>query len=140
MDDSAVELEDWSVDSGMDSGNSKDETPERKSDELTGVVAKSTENYDDEPDETLAERLIGLTEMFPEPVRKAVSKLTYNSYRGVKGLYAFSCAATWLFFSSSIILFAPVMVEVERAQMEQMQRSQQKQVLLGPGSAMPMPR
>lgn len=34
MDDSAVELEDWSVDSGMDSGNSKDETPERKSDEV----------------------------------------------------------------------------------------------------------
>lgn len=33
MDDSAVEL-DWSIDSGMDSGNSKDETPERKTEEV----------------------------------------------------------------------------------------------------------
>lgn len=34
-----------------------------------------------------------------------------------------------------MILFAPIIFETERAQMEEMQKSQQKQVLLGPGSA-----
>ncbi|KRF77555.1 uncharacterized protein Dvir_GJ26601, partial [Drosophila virilis] len=46
------------------------------------------------------------------------------------------CNASWIFFTSSVILFAPVIFETERAQMEELHKSQQKQVLLGPGSAM----
>ena len=64
----------------------------------------------------------------------------------IPGMYAFSCTATWIFFSSSAILFAPVIFEIERAQLEEAQRTQHKQVLLGPntsmstvGSNMPMP-
>ena len=34
----------------------------------------------------------------------------------------------WIVFSSSVILFAPLIFEIERAQMEEVQRSQQKQV------------
>lgn len=34
----------------------------------------------------------------------------------------------WIVASSSVILFAPVIFEVERAQVEEMQKSQQKQV------------
>lgn len=52
------------------------------------------------------------------------------------GLYTYSCSATWLIFSSSTILFAPIIFEMERAQMEDMQRTQQKQVLLGPNTAL----
>ena len=52
------------------------------------------------------------------------------------GLYAYSCSATWLVFSSSTILFAPIIFEMERAQMEDLQRTQQKQVLLGPNTAL----
>lgn len=52
------------------------------------------------------------------------------------GLYAFSCSAAWLLFSSSAILFAPILFEIERVQMEEVQRIQQKQVLLGPSKAM----
>lgn len=89
-----------------------------------------------EPDETLAERLWGLTEMFPEPVRNFTSKVADLTVSGVKGFYTFSCNASWIFFTSSVILFAPVIFETERAQMEEMQKSQQKQVLLGPGTAM----
>lgn len=48
----------------------------------------------------------------------------------VSGFYSFGRIATWIFFSSSVVLFAPVIFEVERAQMEEMQRSQQKQVML----------
>ncbi|KAL9699697.1 hypothetical protein quinque_003138 [Culex quinquefasciatus] len=109
-------------DSGMESaGNSKDDTPERKS---------ATE-----PDESLSERLWGLTEMFPAGVRNLTGAVVSLSTASVKTLYQFSCSASWIFFTSSMILFAPVVFEVERAQMEEMQRSQQKQVLLGPGSA-----
>ncbi|XP_058463102.1 mitochondrial import receptor subunit TOM22 homolog [Malaya genurostris] len=151
-------------DSGMESaGNSKDDTPERKQATLedlpqvelpkpasgsnaatkpqtsakpTSAVSKSKDDdYDDEPDETLAERLWGLTEMFPQPVRTISGAVTDLSVASVKTLYKLTCNASWIFFTSSMILFAPVVFEVERAQMEEMQKTQQKQVLLGPGSA-----
>ncbi|CAD7002293.1 mitochondrial import receptor subunit TOM22 homolog isoform X1 [Ceratitis capitata] len=104
--------------------------------ESTTTKNSDEETYDDEPDETLGERLWGLTEMFPEPVRRFTGKMVDLTTTSVKGLYTFSCNASWIFFTSSVILFAPVIFETERAQMEEMQRSQQKQVLLGPGTAM----
>lgn len=155
-------------DSGMESaGNSKDDTPERKSATLEDLPAeglqmpaaaavedlkpqqaaaptsaqapaaiKSKEDdYDDEPDETVTERLWGLTEMFPDGVRNFTGAVADLSVASAKSLYKFTCNASWIFFTSSMILFAPVVFEVERAQMEEMQKSQQKQVLLGPGSA-----
>ncbi|KQS43536.1 uncharacterized protein Dere_GG14239, isoform C [Drosophila erecta] len=98
--------------------------------------APQGENYDDEPDETASERFWGLTEMFPEPLRNAVGAVSNATVKSVKGIYSFSCSASWIFFTSSVILFAPVIFETERAQMEELHKSQQKQVLLGPGSAM----
>lgn len=166
-------------DSGMESaGNSKDDTPERKTATLEDLLhddvpdpvvapapvqapppqpasppkpqstASTTtkasapaaikgkdDDYDDEPDETFGERLWGLTEMFPETVRNVTGAVTSFSVTSVKTMYKFTCNASWIFFTSSMILFAPVVFEVERAQMEEMQKTQQKQVLLGPGSA-----
>lgn len=172
-------------DSGMESaGNSKDDTPERKSatiEELpreeevpktaepaapqpqpqpaaapaapapaprpTAPTASSAapssaqaikskeDDFDDEPDESLSERLWGLTEMFPDSVRNLTGAVVNLSAASVKTVYQFTCSASWIFFTSSMILFAPVVFEMERAQMEELQRSQQKQVLLGPGSA-----
>ncbi|XP_055631350.1 mitochondrial import receptor subunit TOM22 homolog [Toxorhynchites rutilus septentrionalis] len=154
-------------DSGMESaGNSKDDTPERKSNtveelpredppkpteavsavpkpqqatsstaQAPAAIKSKDEDCDDEPDETLQERLWGLTEMFPEGVRSFSGALADMSIASVKALYSFTCNASWIFFTSSMILFAPVVFEVERAQMEEMQKTQQKQVLLGPGSA-----
>ena len=43
-------------------------------------------------------------------------------------LYSFTRSTMWIIFSSSAILLAPVLFEVERAQMVEVQRSQQKQV------------
>lgn len=71
--------------------------------------------------------------MLPEGVRNVCGAVTDLTQRSVKGMYSLSCNASWIFFTSSVILFAPVIFETERAQMEEMQRSQQKQVLLGPG-------
>lgn len=95
------------------------------------------EDIDDEDlDETLSERLWGLTEMFPEGVRNVTSAVVSATCTGIKGFYGLSRVITWCVFSSSAILFAPLIFEVERAQVEEMQRTQQKQVLLGPSSAM----
>lgn len=90
----------------------------------------STNAVDDhqEPDESLAERLWGLTEMFPDGVRNACGAVSDFSVSSVKNVFQFSCNASWIFFTSSMILFAPIIFETERAQMEEMQRTQQKQV------------
>lgn len=80
------------------------------------------------PDETLGERLWGLTEMFPDPIRKTGEVVCDTVEIASKGFYAFSRSALWIFFSSSIILFAPLLMECERVQVEDMQRNQQKQV------------
>lgn len=100
--------------------------------------------YLKEPDETLYERLWGLTEMFPEPVRNLTDTVVDLSGKSVFTLYKFFCASSWIFFTSSMVLFAPIIFETERAQMEEMQKSQQKQILLGsapgPGGMPPIPR
>ncbi|XP_043283384.1 mitochondrial import receptor subunit TOM22 homolog [Venturia canescens] len=114
------------LDSGM--GSSDVRSPEIKS-----ILPDDGE---DEEDESLAERLIGLTEMFPNEVRNFGYNFGSGLCRCIKGVYGLSCTVTWLFFSSSAILFAPVIFEIERSQLEEAQRAQQKQVLLGPSTAM----
>ncbi|XP_021207558.1 mitochondrial import receptor subunit TOM22 homolog isoform X2 [Bombyx mori] len=106
-----------------------------------GSPSGPLKEYDDEPDETLSERLWGLTEMFPECVRNGTYTVTTNTWSGIKGLYGLSRSVMWVVASSSVILFAPVIFEVERAQVAEMEKSQQKQVLLGTNTAMagPMP-
>ncbi|XP_013164531.1 PREDICTED: mitochondrial import receptor subunit TOM22 homolog isoform X1 [Papilio xuthus] len=142
-------------DSGMESLTaSKDDTPERRPEDsfitpvlgtspsaLTPVTGGPLKEYDDEPDETLSERLWGLTEMFPDRVRSGTYTLTTKTWSGMKSLYGLSRSVMWILASSSVILFAPVIFEVERAQVEEMQKSQQKQVLLGTNTALsgPMP-
>ncbi|XP_012527290.2 mitochondrial import receptor subunit TOM22 homolog [Monomorium pharaonis] len=122
-----VEELDHQVDSGM--GSSDARSPEVKS-------LLPDDEDDDEEDESLTERLLGLTEMFPEPVRNFGYNVGTCLCTCIKGLYTYSCSATWLIFSSSTILFAPIIFEMERAQMEDLQRTQQKQVLLGPNTAL----
>ena len=79
-------------------------------------------------DETLSERLIGLTEMFPESVRHAAGSAIYYSWSGTKWMYNASRIAAWVAASSAAILFFPVMFENERHQMEEQQLLQQRQV------------
>ncbi|KAJ9592534.1 hypothetical protein L9F63_015807 [Diploptera punctata] len=99
-------------------------------------TGKQTEDeFDDDLEETLIERLWGLSEMFPETVRNITCTVVTGSFIGLHGLYNASCQFTRIFFASSVILFAPLIVEIDRAQMIENQRSQQKQVLLGQGNA-----
>lgn len=46
------------------------------------------------------------------------------------GFFNFSRSAAWIFFSSSTLLFAPLLLEIERTQMQAAQLNQQKQVLI----------
>jgi import receptor subunit TOM22 len=84
--------------------------------------------YDLLQDETLSERLWGLTEMFPEPLRNVTRSLTDFSVNSSKWLYQTGRVAVWVVASSAAILALPVMFESERAQMEEQQLQQQRQV------------
>ncbi|KAL1468212.1 hypothetical protein MTO96_041629 [Rhipicephalus appendiculatus] len=57
-------------------------------------------------DETLYERLWGLTEMFPPKLRQGVCDVAHFSWGSARGLYSFGRSAFWIIFSSSAILCA----------------------------------
>lgn len=99
------------------------------------LAGGSQNDLDDEPDETVGERLWGLTEMFPESVRNFTASLVDYTQKGIQGIFKVTCTASWIFFTSAMILFAPVVLETERAQINELKRIQQKQTLLGPGAA-----
>jgi len=92
------------------------------------------EDDDEDIDETLTERLIGLTEMFPESVRNASSSLLGFSIDATKWIYSTGRVVMWVAASSAVILALPVMFENERAQVEEQQMQQQRQLLLGPNA------
>uniref|UniRef100_A0A8B9FHI1 Mitochondrial import receptor subunit TOM22 homolog n=1 Tax=Amazona collaria TaxID=241587 RepID=A0A8B9FHI1_9PSIT len=100
-------------------GSARAEEPE---DEL------EEEDDDEELDETLAERLWGLTEMFPECVRSAAGATFDLSLSVALKMYRFSRAALWIGTTSFMILVLPVVFETEKLQMEQQQQLQQRQV------------
>lgn len=99
---------------------------------------KITEIEDDEEfeDETLIERLYGLTEMFPDFVRNATYTAAMTSCKASKALYRFTRRSMWIGSTSLLILAAPIVFEQERFTLEQQQLSQQRQMLLGPNAAM----
>ena len=66
--------------------------------------------------------------MFPEPLRNATSSMTSLSLSGSKWLYHTTRTVMWVVASSATILALPVMFESERAQMEEQQLQQQRQV------------
>ncbi|XP_034050190.1 mitochondrial import receptor subunit TOM22 homolog [Thalassophryne amazonica] len=94
------------------------------------------DDEDEDLDETLMERLWGLTEMFPDRVRNTAEVSAQYSVSLVKKLYSFSRSALWVGTTSFMILVLPVVFETERLQLEQQQLQQQRQVLLGPNTGM----
>jgi len=90
---------------------------------------------EDEAEESFGERLVGLTEMFPDRFRNGAGKTIDFASRTVKKAYGWSRTGVWIFFSTAIIAVAPALFETERFQMEEMQKMQQRQMLLGPNAA-----
>ncbi|KAK2866332.1 hypothetical protein Q7C36_002388 [Tachysurus vachellii] len=89
---------------------------------------------DDDLDETMMERLWGLTEMFPDTLRSAAEVSAQCSLSLAKKVYSFSRTALWIGTTSFMILVLPVVFETERLQLEQQQLQQQRQILLGPNA------
>lgn len=110
----------------MDSNNTLLTHPE-----IQEIIDKVYENLD----ETLIERLEGLTEMFPESVRRGA----YTAFRGIGGvakwLYNFTGRTIWILSTSFVLCAVPIIVKVERGHAAEMQLRQQRQILLGPASA-----
>lgn len=94
------------------------------------------EEEDDFEDETLIERLQGLTEMFPEGLTSTVAASAKGLVSGVHWAYGAGRTLTWVVCSSATIMFLPIMIESERLGLEEAQKNQQRQMLLGPGAAM----
>ncbi|RUS89446.1 hypothetical protein EGW08_002819 [Elysia chlorotica] len=85
-------------------------------------------------DESLGERLVGLTEMFPEPLRNMCCSAGCLVVSASKtGLWLMR-NALWIASSSAVILVLPVIFESERAQQHEEQLQQQRQILLGPNA------
>ena len=70
---------------------------------------------------------MGLTEMFPEYVRRGACAAS----RGIgafKWLYNFTGRTIWVVSTSFVLLAVPVIVEVERVHADEAQLRQQRQV------------
>ncbi|XP_067946812.1 mitochondrial import receptor subunit TOM22 homolog [Watersipora subatra] len=91
---------------------------------------------DDELDETYYERLVGLSEMFPEKVRQGACSVFSMSKSGTTALYGISRAVGWFIISSAIIGLLPYNLESTRQEMVDAQKAQEKSLLLGPNAAM----
>ncbi|XP_053760137.1 mitochondrial import receptor subunit TOM22 homolog [Panthera pardus] len=81
----------------------------------------------EELDETLSERLWGLTEMVPERVRSMAGAPFHHSLFGAQKMCRFSRPAF-------MILVLPVVFEIEKLRMEQQQHPQRRQILVGPNA------
>ncbi|XP_046856476.1 mitochondrial import receptor subunit TOM22 homolog [Xenia sp. Carnegie-2017] len=92
------------------------------------------EDLENIEDETITERLIGLTEMFPESFRSVVCSTADLAVKGFNKLYSFGSSSLWIATTSFTVLALPLIFEVERAQAEEAEKQQQRQILLGPGA------
>jgi len=98
-------------------------------------VEDDGEEDDDDIDETLAERLLGLTEMFPDFVTNGTNSIFKNSVSLSKWSYSMGRTVSFIVFSSAALLFMPIMIETERLQIQDQQKAQKTQMLLGAGVA-----
>lgn len=111
----------------------------REPERSVSEVEEEEEDDDDEDDfddETILERLVGLTEMFPESLTHCADASASGLVSGLKWAYSASRAVTWIVCTSASIMFLPIMIETERMGIEEAQKQQQRQILLGPGAAM----
>ena len=90
-------------------------------------------------DETLVERLWGLTEMFPEPIRNITEQVYENTTALSKYVFKWSRSGLWVIASSFTILVLPIIVEQERSSLEEAHTMQSRQLLYGPSAAASSP-
>uniref|UniRef100_A0A915K6F5 Mitochondrial import receptor subunit TOM22 homolog n=1 Tax=Romanomermis culicivorax TaxID=13658 RepID=A0A915K6F5_ROMCU len=92
--------------------------------------------YIQEVVESVGERLIGLTEMFPEPLRNFSCNLVCGSVSMVKTSFFYLRQAAWVASATAIIGIMPYLIEKERFDYEEQIRQDERKLLLGPGAAL----
>ncbi|CAH8638457.1 unnamed protein product [Schistosoma rodhaini] len=102
--------------------------------DMGGNDVPDDEDFDIE-DESIMERLIGLLEMFPEPVRRGFSSAYSAASEGIVSGYSLSRSVTWFLVSTATICFLPLILELERVQTEEQEAVQQRAMMLGPRAA-----
>jgi len=75
------------------------------------IYAPDCANQDDE---TVQERVIGLTEMIPKCIRQPIGKLG----RCLWSVYQTVCGGSWVVFTTVAIIFGPVVFETERQRLD----------------------
>ncbi|KAF6774682.1 hypothetical protein AHF37_06573 [Paragonimus kellicotti] len=90
---------------------------------------------EDFEDETVVERLIGLTEMFPESFRNGCSSAFKVALSGISTTFNMSKNVSWFLASTATICFLPLFLELERAQTEEQEAVHQRTMMLGPRAA-----
>lgn len=82
-------------------------------------------------DENIIERIFGLTEMFPEPVRNVVNSSVNNSFSAAKWVFTKTRSISWFVCSTAAILVLPLSIEIERQEYEQQIKNQERNIILG---------
>ncbi|CAF1147650.1 unnamed protein product [Rotaria sordida] len=88
------------------------------------------EDSEEFEDETLIERLYGLTEMFPNWLQT----LFQNSNHYAKYFGQVMKKTIWFCSSSFIVLLLPILLQLEFSQVAEMEAAQTRQILLGPSA------
>ncbi|KER29010.1 hypothetical protein T265_04301 [Opisthorchis viverrini] len=86
-------------------------------------------------DETIIERLVGLTEMFPKPLRDGVYSLSCLAVSGIHSAFNLSKSVSWFFATTATVCFLPLFLELERVQTEEQEAAHQRTIMLGPRAA-----
>lgn len=82
--------------------------------------------------ETVFERIVGLNEMFPSPLRNAVHKTFSKTTACFKWIFSTSRTLTWIACSSAAILVLPISLETERQEYENQMKRKERDIILGP--------
>eukprot|EP00096_Caligus_rogercresseyi_P009473 TRINITY_DN3230_c0_g1_i1.p1 TRINITY_DN3230_c0_g1~~TRINITY_DN3230_c0_g1_i1.p1 ORF type:complete len:152 (+),score=67.68 TRINITY_DN3230_c0_g1_i1:132-587(+) len=114
--------------------------PTAQSSSISLSKAAEVEELDDDEledfeDESLMERLLALSEIFPPGLVSGTASVACAGLNTAKWVLANGKVLTWAIFSSAGITFLPIIIESERSRIVEAEKQQQRQILLGPGAA-----
>uniref|UniRef100_A0A0K0FP69 Mitochondrial import receptor subunit TOM22 homolog n=1 Tax=Strongyloides venezuelensis TaxID=75913 RepID=A0A0K0FP69_STRVS len=87
---------------------------------------------DEELEETIIERIVGLSEFCPDVVSKAVSATFNTSKTMVKGAFYYARNGIWILATTFVIGAVPYLVAKELHEFERSERMSRQALLLGP--------
>lgn len=111
------------ADEGKTSGNT---TPD------IGIGSDSDNDDEEFVDETIVERIVGLTEMVPDKYWSISGRFMHKAYSILR-------SGAWIVASSAALIIIPPLIEYQRVEMEEAEKQQSKQLLFGQGAGSGQP-